>query len=138
MSEKVNFVEQIIEFNKVVLGIEPRELGIMSEAEIDITAKSLIEEAEEFVEAHMDGNFLGTVDALLDSIYFAVGALYKSGLTAEQICESMSAVHHCNMDKKLGVNRKRGDGSAADAVKPVGWTAPEERISKILGDTWQS
>jgi hypothetical protein len=36
------------------------------------------------------------------------------------------------MEKKLGVNAKRGDGSAADAVKPEGWESPEHRIGAIL------
>jgi len=134
----MNFVEQIIEFNQVILKIEPRDLGMMPQVEMNITYSSLLEEADELLGAFDSDDFIGTVDALLDSIYFAVGALYKSGLTAQQISECMSAVHQANMTKKLGINTKRGDGSAADAIKPDEWIAPEERIMMILGDIWQS
>jgi predicted HAD superfamily Cof-like phosphohydrolase len=46
--------------------------------------------------------------------------------------EIQTAVHEANMEKKLGVVAKRGDGSAADAVKPEGWIPPEGRIEAIL------
>lgn len=123
----------IVRFNRDILGIEPRELGNMSAEESDITIKCLIEEAEEFQEAFDNLDFIGTVDALIDSIYFAVGALYKQGLTAEEMAACMNAVHQANMEKKLGINHRRGDGTAADAVKPEGWESPEERIAHILG-----
>ena len=128
------YVEDIIEFNQRVLGIQQRELGMMPEAESDITIKCLNEEAEEFQMAYDNLDFIGTIDALIDSIYFAVGAMYKQGLDARQISQCMDAVHQANMEKKLGVNHHRGDGSAADAVKPEGWVSPEERIAEILGD----
>lgn len=124
---------EIVKFNRDVLKIEPRELGNMSPEESDITIKCLAEEIEEFQVAYDNLDYIGSIDALIDLIYFAVGALYKQGLTAEEMSHCMQAVHEANMEKKLGVNYRRGDGSAADAVKPEGWTSPEERIAEILG-----
>ena len=125
-------VKDVINFNATVLGIEQRQLGMMPEAESTITVACLAEEATEFADAVEAGDFIGQVDALIDSIYFATGALYKLGLNSDQIDACMSAVHDANMTKRKGVNAKRGDGSAADAVKPTDWVSPEERIGSIL------
>jgi predicted HAD superfamily Cof-like phosphohydrolase len=127
-----NVFTSVIDFNQRVLHVLPRPLGLLNEAETEITAKCLREESDEFEAAIAEGDFIGAVDALVDSIYFAIGGLYKLGLTAESIEQSIFAVHNANMEKKLGVNARRGDGSAADAVKPEGWVGPEERISVIL------
>lgn len=124
--------ENIIEFNQRVLGVSPRPLGLLNLAEVEITVKCLNEEVVELELAHEEGDFIGAVDALVDNIYFAVGALYKLGLTGVSIEQCIKAVHAANMEKKLGVNERRGDGQAADAVKPEGWVGPEERISLIL------
>jgi predicted HAD superfamily Cof-like phosphohydrolase len=123
----------VIDFNKRILRIEERKKGLLSTAELDITKKCLDEESSEFFDAHMNGDFIGAVDALIDDIYFAVGALYKMGLSAEEIEKCADAVHYCNMRKEIGVNERRGDGSASDAVKPEDWIGPEERIAIILG-----
>lgn len=125
-------VVDVIDFNQRVLGIAPRELGVMVEGEAKATVKALNEEATEFMDAYEHQDMLGQVDALLDSIYFSIGALYKMGLTAEQIGLSFRAVHQCNMQKKLGVVPKR-DNPLGDAVKPEGWVGPEERIAEVLG-----
>ena len=125
-------VKSVIQFNQSVLGIEPRRLGLMSDAENEITVKCLREEADEFELAVKEGDYIGQVDSLIDSVYFAVGAMYKLGLTAQQIDACMDEVHSANMAKCKGVNEKRGDGSAADAVKPEDWVSPEERIGSIL------
>jgi predicted HAD superfamily Cof-like phosphohydrolase len=132
-----DFVNNVIAFNRDVLKIEPRPIGMMSQDECDITAKCLTEEKDEFIEAVESNDFLGSIDALVDGIYFGIGAMYKSGLTYDQVCDCVNAVHDANMEKKLGVNAKRATG-AADAVKPEGWIPPERRISSILGDKWPS
>lgn len=131
-----HIVDSVIDFNKKVLGIHQRDIAMLDDNEASITHKCLIEEAEEFISACEQGNLIGSVDGLIDSIYFAIGALYKLGLTSKQIKLCMSAVHNANIDKKLGTNKKRDTG-AADAVKPKGWVGPEERIATILGDTWR-
>lgn len=127
-----SFVKNVVEFNKKVLGIKQRKLGLLSMSETLITNQALAEELEEFGTACDDRDLVGCIDALIDLQYFAVGAMYKMGMTSAQIEKCMSAVHQANMTKRKGVNKKRGDGKAADAVKPTGWTAPEERIKKIM------
>lgn len=126
------FFSDVVDFNTRVLNIEQRPLNTLSQAEFDISQKCLQEEVDEFVEAYKNGDIITTIDSVVDLMYFGVGVLYKMGLDAEQISAVCSAVHDANMEKKLGVVAKRGDGSAADAVKPEGWVGPEERIGHIL------
>lgn len=127
-----SFAHQVIDFNQTVLKIDPRTQGALSPPEFDITVKALREEVEEFIQAAHDSDYIGQIDALIDLQYFALGAMYKLGLTAEQINCCCTAVHKANMSKKLGVKASRGDGSAADAIKPQGWVSPEQQISDIL------
>lgn len=127
-----SFASNVVDFNRRVLNIEPRPVGLLTQAELDISKKCLIEEITEFSEAAASGDLIGMIDALIDLKYFATGVMYKMGLTSVTIDTCEQAVHDANMEKKLGVNARRGDGSAADAVKPQGWVGPEERIAKVL------
>lgn len=128
-----SFAHAIIQFNQIVLQIEPRPLHPLQGGELSATIKAFEEELNEFKEAIHTGDFIGQIDALTDLKYFIDGALYKMGLTAEQINEINYAVHEANMQKKLGVVEKRGN-PLGDAVKPEGWVSPEERIGRILGE----
>ena len=126
------FVSEVVHFNQVILGIEQRPVGLLNDAELNISIKSLNEEIDEFETEHANGNIIGAIDGIVDLLYFGIGVLYKMGLSDEEIGQVCSAVHNANMDKKKGVNARRGDGSAADAVKPENWVGPEERIASIL------
>lgn len=126
------FVNQVVEFNQQILGIEQRPLDMLSLAEFEISKKCLQEEVDEFVQAYEEGDMIGCIDGLVDLMYFSIGVLYKKGLTPEMITACMTAVHEANMEKKLGQNAKRAVDGAADAVKPEGWISPELRIVEIL------
>lgn len=126
-------ITSVISFNAEALGILPRDKALLSEAELDYAMKAMKEESYEFKEAHEKQDFIGAVDAVLDQIYFNVGFLYRMGLTSQEIERCFQAVHGCNMQKKLGVQHKRGGDGVADAVKPEGWVGPEEKIAEILG-----
>ena len=127
-----HFVDQVVAFNKDVLKIDQREVDMLKQNEFEISMKCLQEELDEFEEAFKAGDVIGCIDAIIDLKYFAVGVMYKMGLTPETMNQCMTAVHEANMEKKLGVVAKRATEGAADAVKPVGWVSPEERIANIL------
>jgi predicted HAD superfamily Cof-like phosphohydrolase len=129
----LSFAHAIVAFNRQILKIEPRPLGPLEGGELDATIKAFDEELTEFKDAVASGDFIGQIDALTDLKYFIDGALYKMGLTADQINDVNMAVHDANMQKKLGIVEKRGN-PLGDAVKPEGWVSPEERIGKILGE----
>lgn len=124
--------EQVVEFNQKVLKVDLRQINLLSVAEFEISKKCLNEEIVEFEDAYKEGDLIKCVDAMIDEIYFAIGVLYKMGLTAESIDKVFAHVHSKNLEKKLGVNHNRGDGSAADAVKSAEWVGPEEGIAFIL------
>lgn len=124
-------IRSVIEFNHDILGIEKRSLGPMPVAEMEHLIKSLHEEVDEFEEACSDGDFIKQIDSLLDGIYFALGGLYKMGLTAEMVDDIFAAIHAANLRKKKGVVARRDTG-APDAIKPDDWISPDERIARIL------
>lgn len=126
-----DFIDAVVEFNQQILKIEQRAVACMPEHETEITLKCLIEELDEWTTASTHGDVIAQIDALVDLVYFAFGAMYKIGLTPQQIKDCCMAVHEANMSKKRGVNAKRATG-AADAIKPEGWVPPEARISKVL------
>jgi|AntRauTorcE11897_2_1112592.scaffolds.fasta_scaffold04098_5 predicted HAD superfamily Cof-like phosphohydrolase len=144
MTER-DMVERVVHFNKEVLHISQRSPAPLSDNEHKITMKCLLEEVDEYEEAYfmcmrddealkhdVEAQHLShMIDAMIDNIYFAIGAMYKMGLTEDQIRRCFNAVDDCNVQKKLGKNAKRDTG-AADAVKPEGWIGPEQKILKII------
>lgn len=81
----MSFAHQVVDFNQRVLNITQRPHGLLNQAELDISIKCLHEEIDEFKEAAEKGDFIGQVDAMIDLQYFAMGVLYKLGLTPDQI-----------------------------------------------------
>lgn len=125
---------QVKEFNKDILGIAPRPKGLQSPDEAALSHKQLTEEAEEFLQANKDHDYIGSVDACIDSIVFAMGILYKLGVTETEFDTIFEIVMSANMAKKIGVKKGREGFGAADAIKPEGWVPPEELIAKVLED----
>lgn len=138
---------EVIAFN-VMIGNQVKDKPtLLAEKEVDWLYAALQEEAEEFLDANeflpesereegdpAQPSIVNSVDALLDSIYFAIGGLHRMGLTAEQMQACFTAIHEANMGKKRGVVDKRpNDGTVSDAVKPVGFKDPAARIREILG-----
>lgn len=115
-------------FNEHVLKLERRPLGPMPKDVGNHLVKCLHEEAIELQEAHDKADLVGCVDALIDSIYFAVGGLYKLGLSREDAVRVFELVHKANMTKQKGQKESRATGDAADAVKPEDWVSPEQAI----------
>lgn len=128
--------QAVIDFNTLIIKIEPRPIGPMSDAEFRHLHKCLREEfSDEFYIGHINQDVIQMADALLDGMYFALGGLYKMGLNAEQIRNCFMAIHEANMTKKSGIVEKRAIEGANDAVKPSHWISPETQIAGILGLT---
>lgn len=127
------FVEQVIDFNEKIIGVGQREIGLLSDKELEYAIKAIDEEKQEFFQAHHQQDVIGAVDAVLDLMYFSIGFLRRMGLNAEQISLCMTAVHTSNMEKKLSMAVQKRVEGVPDAAKPEGWVGPEERIAFILG-----
>ena len=130
---QTDLVSDIFNFNKHLLHIGERPKSLLDPAELNYAVKAGREELEELEEAHLNQDYIGAVDAVLDLLYFGVGFLARMGLSEDEVRACMKVVHDANMQKKLGVQEKRGGAGVADAVKPTGWVPPEERIAEILG-----
>lgn len=127
-------IEQVIFFNSAILKIHRDKPELLKPQEAKWLRNALLEEIQEFEHAHnMHNDLVGSVDALIDLIYFAIGGLYRLGLDEDRIEACFDAVHQVNIKKKLGVKATRPqDGTVADAVKVNGVEGPEEQIREIL------
>ena len=127
-------VNEWVNFNQEILKVEPRPVKLQPKQERLLTYHQLREEADEFIDAQVT---FEAVDAIIDSLYYAYGALDKLGLDEPKVNRCFEAVHNKNMEKALGKVAKRDYGDHADAVKPDDWVGPEKLIIEIIGtDEW--
>ena len=122
-------IESVFQFNKEVVKIEPRPLHVLPNDELKWLSGAIKEEADELEWAI---TLVDQVDALIDASIFALGGLYRLGLTEKQATLCFMAVMNANFEKKAGQKASRAVGDVPDAVKPEGWVGPEDRIKAIL------
>lgn len=125
--------EAVSEFNQDVLGINRPNIATLEPTERRWLVKAIKEEIyDEFQEAAVENNIVGQVDALADTIYFAIGGFIRMGVPFDKIEPILMAVHKANMEKKKGCKAAREVQLESDATKPKGWVGPEEDIARIL------
>ena len=125
--------EMVARFNSRILGIEPGIGPVVIHEDYELSHVQLIEEAEEFLDACERGNTVDAIDAVIDSIYFAYGILYKMGVSEKLFNAVFDLIHEANMEKALAKEFLRTATAAGkDAAKPEGWVGPEEEIGKLL------
>jgi predicted HAD superfamily Cof-like phosphohydrolase len=129
----IEAAQAVVEFNRDLLKIAPRPICPMTQDEYKHIIKAFMEEIRELQEGWAEEDVVAMVDAKIDLIYFAIGGLYKCGLSPDQIAACFFAVHAANMVKAVGKVSRRETGSVPDAVKPDGWPDPKVEITKILG-----
>ena len=81
--------------------------------------------AEEFGElnsAIFNGDRVEQLDALLDIIVVAIGAIHSMGADGEGGWKEVMRTNFAKIDKETGKVRKREDGKV---LKPLGWTPPD-------------
>lgn len=122
-------LNRVYDFNAHVVGLPPRLLMPLDPNEKQWLVGVLKEEAEELSEAQTP---VDMVDALVDSIIFAMGGLYRLGLSEKQALDCFHAVMDANFEKKAGQKPGRVVEGVQDAVKSEGWVGPEQRIEEIL------
>ena len=130
---KNTFFEQVSAFNKNIIGYAaPVKVSLLPTDVKELTAIQLREEVDELMESTTPTDEL---DALIDLVYFAYGAMYKMGVTPPLFGAAATIVHNANMTKAAGKKASRGyDGTAVDAVKPADFIAPESLISVLIND----
>lgn len=129
-----NMVDAVFDFNERIIGLPVQiPFNCFNQDLYEWTLTALNEEINtEFVDAHRDQDLVGMVDALLDNVYFSIGALKKLGLSRDQVERCfLEAVHRRNMTKDRGVKGTRGDFEA-DAVATAQSPSAESMIADIL------
>lgn len=132
-----SMAQLVAEFNERILRLPPKyennePVQGLSDADFTLSMKQLREEISEFEYADEKDDKAGQVDALLDLIYFALGILYKMGLSPLEINTLFEAVHNANMTKSAGKKKGREVEGAIDAVKPVDFKDPKNVIEGVI------
>jgi len=122
-------IDSVFKFNKEVVKIERLSIQVLEANELQWLVGVLKEEADELQEA---STVVDQVDALIDCTIFALGGLYRLGLSNEQARDCFMAVMAANFQKKSGQKASRVFDGVADAIKPEGWVPPEKRIAEVL------
>lgn len=94
----------------------------------NLATKIMAEEFVEFIKANEEVDIL---DALVDMIYIAIGAMWKMGLDEWQIAAAIEAV--CDSNDSKEVNRV-APNVKANIVKGANYFRPEERLQEILDE----
>lgn len=86
------------------------------------------EEIDEFIEASEKGDIAEQVDAIIDAIYFALGALVEMGVRPDPVFD---IVQEANMSKIWhdGLPHYNEDGKV---IKPSDWKDPHNRIQAAI------
>jgi len=114
------FIQRITEWNNARYGAQLLNVAL--------THELLKEEVGEFNEATTQ---VDTLDALVDIIYVATGAMVKMGLSELQIYKAIHAVCDAN-DSKTVVKTKAHVKANVD--KGVDFMPPETRLQEILDE----
>jgi predicted HAD superfamily Cof-like phosphohydrolase len=93
-----------------------------------LTKNLLKEEILEFEEASQE---VDQLDALVDTIYVAIGAMWKLGLNETQIQDAIFAVCDANDTKTAS---KTPSHIKASIDKGTGFTPPEVSLQRILNE----
>lgn len=80
------------------------------------------EEHDELTVAINNSDPVETLDALIDILVVAIGAIHSMGADAEGAWKEVMRTNFEKIDKETGKVRKREDGKV---LKPLGWTPPE-------------
>lgn len=108
-----------------------RKIGAKPLKEIvDFRIKFMLEELQEFNESIVDNDLAGSLDALVDLVYVALGTAYLLNLP---FADAWREVQKANMAKVRAKSKKQSKrGTTYDVVKPKGWTAPD--IKSLLNE----
>jgi predicted HAD superfamily Cof-like phosphohydrolase len=82
---------------------------------------------EEVGELEASASRVDDLDALIDIVVVAIGAIHSMGANAEGAWREVMSTNFNKIDKQTGRVRKREDGKV---LKPAGWTPPE--LQKFL------
>ncbi|MDE5977055.1 MAG: HAD family hydrolase [Turicibacter sp.] len=104
---------------------------ILSYDRVKIRYKWLLEEINEFLEAEND--IVEQADAMIDVIYFALGALVEMGIKPDSLFQ---IVHQANMSKIWADGEIHYD-SDGKVQKPDSWTDPYKKLEQAINTNYR-
>ena len=104
-----------------------QSVGTFNQDQFNMYVKLIAEESQELIDAITANDPTETLDALIDIIVVATGAIHSLGADAEGAWKEVMATNFAKIDKETGKVRKREDGKV---LKPTGWVAPS--LSQFL------
>lgn len=84
----------------------------------------ILEEINEFVDASEKQDLVEQADAMIDTIYFALGTLVEMGIEPDEL---FSIVQNANMSK-LWPDGKPHYNNMGKVIKPEGWEDPHQKL----------
>ncbi len=88
----------------------------------------ILEEINEFLEATEKQDIVEQADAMIDTIYFALGTLVEMGVEPDQLFE---IVQHANMSK-LFPDGKTHYNEMGKVIKPDNWENPHKKLALTI------
>ncbi|QBK14203.1 HAD family hydrolase [Thermoactinomyces vulgaris] len=100
--------------------------GKLSEERVAKRKKWMEEELDEFAKA---STIEDQADAMIDTIYLALGTLVEMGVKPEAVFQ---IVHEANMSKLWPDGKPRYRETDGKVIKPPGWKDPQPRIREVI------
>ena len=125
-----NFHRDVLEFHKKFEIPVEKYPAFPTKELIEFRMKFLVEEVNEFDEAVKEGNIVKAFDALIDTVYVALGTAVMMNLPFQK---GWDIVHSANMTKMRA--RHSGEskrGTKFDVIKPPNWTPPDMMLHSVL------
>lgn len=123
MDKEWENVKSFQEFFKQPVGDKPQPLTM---DRMKKRYKWILEEIDEFLMA--EGDMVEQADAMIDVIYFALGALVEMGIKPDPL---FKIVHQANMSKISSDGRIHYD-SDGKVIKPDTWIDPHDRLTQSI------
>ena len=89
--------------------------------QLEMYCNLIREEVSELEEALNNNDKVETLDALIDIIVVAVGAIHSTGSDAQGAWDEVMKTNFAKIDSLTGKVKKRDDGKV---LKPEGWQSP--------------
>jgi predicted HAD superfamily Cof-like phosphohydrolase len=93
-----------------------------NQAQFDLYVNLIQEELDELKQAIGDQDPVEKLDALLDIVVVAIGAIHSMGADGEGGWKEVMKTNFAKIDHETGKVRKREDGKV---LKPLGWEPPK-------------
>lgn len=117
--------EAVKEFHKTFKHPVASKPTFMAKERAEMRYKWMLEEINEFLEAD---EVVEQADAMIDTIYFALGTLVELGVEPEALFE---IVQEANMSK-LWADGKPHFNEDGKTIKPEGWEDPHHKLKAAI------